>query len=283
MADISVGEKVYLVQGTEQDFRIDGRSRKQYRPLEFEPNIIAQADGSARLHLGATDVLVGVKVELGAPDSSTPSQGHLQVSVECSSCASPEFKGRGGEDWGIELAQALEASLVGSPAAGAGLDLKALCLVPGKTCWIVYVDALVLNDGGNVLDALSIASRAALGLTRVYKVEVSMNDEDEPEIELTGERVGSPLDISNVPVIVSVSQVGNQSVVDLCAEEEPCAGASLRVAVNSQARIVGITKAGSSGLDPALLQVGAEAQDACFGPDILWRCSAYLLLPAGVP
>jgi exosome complex component RRP42 len=42
--------------------------------------------------------------------------------------------------------------------------------VPGKTCWLVYVDALVLNDGGNVLDALSIAARAALALTRVYKV-----------------------------------------------------------------------------------------------------------------
>lgn len=55
-------------------------------------------------------------------------------------------------------------------APGGGLDLKSLCLVPGKTCWLVYVDALVLNDGGNVLDALSIAARAALALTRVYKV-----------------------------------------------------------------------------------------------------------------
>lgn len=53
---------------------------------------------------------------------------------------------------------------------GGGLDLKSLCLVPGKTCWLVYVDALVLNDGGNVLDALSMAARAALALTRVYKV-----------------------------------------------------------------------------------------------------------------
>lgn len=62
--------------------------------------------------------------------------------------------------------------LSAAPAAavsGGGLDLKSLCLVPGKTCWVVFVDALVLNDGGNVLDALSIATRAALALTRVYK------------------------------------------------------------------------------------------------------------------
>jgi hypothetical protein len=149
-------------------------------------------------------------------------------------------QGRGGEDWGIDLAQALEASLVGSPAAGGqqglclkqygsclccnasasasgsilscigstvllqlhhtttavcfalleciccaksvtrsgclsclaggSLDLKSLCVLPGKTCWVVYVDALLLNDGGNVLDALSIAARAALALTRIPKV-----------------------------------------------------------------------------------------------------------------
>jgi hypothetical protein len=62
--------------------------------------------------------------------------------------------------------------------AGSGLDLAALCLVPGKTCWLVYVDALVLNDGGNVLDALSIAARAALALTRVYKVRATAGGRD---------------------------------------------------------------------------------------------------------
>lgn len=35
-----------------------------------------------------------------------------------------------------------------------------------------------------------------------------MGDDDEPEIELSGEKEGAPLNVSNVPVIVSVSQVG---------------------------------------------------------------------------
>jgi len=39
----------------------------------------------------------------------------------------------------------------------------------------VYVDALVLNDGGNVLDALSVAARAALAVTRVYKVPTTIH------------------------------------------------------------------------------------------------------------
>jgi exosome complex RNA-binding protein Rrp42 (RNase PH superfamily) len=32
------------------------------------------------------------QVELGVPDSSSPNKGQVHVSVECSSCASPEFK-----------------------------------------------------------------------------------------------------------------------------------------------------------------------------------------------
>lgn len=56
---------------------------------------------------------------------------------------------------------------------GGALDLPSLCVIPGKACWLVYVDALLLNDGGNVLDALSVATRAALALTRVPKVRAA--------------------------------------------------------------------------------------------------------------
>lgn len=50
-------------------------------------------------------------------------------------------------------------------------------------------------------------------------------------------------------------QVGQQSVVDLSTEEEPCATAALRIAVNAAGRVMGISKAGSGGIDPTLTQV----------------------------
>ncbi len=43
-----------------------------------------------------------------------------------------------------------------------GLNLESLVLVPGSRCWNVMVDCLILCAGGNIFDALSIASRAAL-------------------------------------------------------------------------------------------------------------------------
>ncbi len=54
--------------------------------------------------------------------------------------------------------------------AGGGVDLSQLSIVAGKTCWVLYVDALVLNIDGNVLDALSLAAKAALADTRIPKV-----------------------------------------------------------------------------------------------------------------
>jgi hypothetical protein len=52
-----------------------------------------------------------------------------------------------------------------APACAAtGVDLQQLSIIKGKACWTVFVDALVLNDDGNVLDALSYAARWAGGL-----------------------------------------------------------------------------------------------------------------------
>jgi hypothetical protein len=59
---ISQWEVSYIAQGIECGIRSDGRGCTDFRPLEFELSLIPQASGSSRLHLGTTDVLVGVKV-----------------------------------------------------------------------------------------------------------------------------------------------------------------------------------------------------------------------------
>lgn len=48
------------------------------------------------------------------------------------------------------------ARLTWTPAGG-GLDLTTLCIVPGKCCWVLNLDVLVLAMGGSVPDAASIA------------------------------------------------------------------------------------------------------------------------------
>ena len=53
--------------------------------------------------------------------------------------ASPEFEGRGGEELGAMLAKTLGRAYNHKSA----IDLESLCILPGKQCWVLYIDALV--------------------------------------------------------------------------------------------------------------------------------------------
>jgi exosome complex RNA-binding protein Rrp42 (RNase PH superfamily) len=45
---------------------------------------------------------------------------------------------------------------------GGGIDLSVLSIVSGKTCWVLHVDALLLNIGGNLHDAVSAAAQVGV-------------------------------------------------------------------------------------------------------------------------
>lgn len=57
-------------------------------------------------------------------------------------------------------------------------------------------------------------------------------------------------------------------MVDLSSEEEPCATAALRIAVNAKGRVMGVSKAGSGGLDPTHTQV-REGAEPCVGVGVV--------------
>ena len=50
-----------------------------------------------------------------------------------------------------------KGGLISSWCAGCGVDVTKLIIVPGKQCWLLYVDALVLCIDGHVLDTVSMA------------------------------------------------------------------------------------------------------------------------------
>lgn len=71
MSLISITEKQFITLGIQSDLRADGRQQFDYRPITLETSIIAQSSGSCRCILASTDILVGVKVEVGTVDINT--------------------------------------------------------------------------------------------------------------------------------------------------------------------------------------------------------------------
>eukprot|EP00271_Cylindrocystis_brebissonii_P014362 TRINITY_DN35699_c0_g1_i1.p1 TRINITY_DN35699_c0_g1~~TRINITY_DN35699_c0_g1_i1.p1 ORF type:complete len:290 (-),score=45.08 TRINITY_DN35699_c0_g1_i1:192-1061(-) len=259
MGLLSAGERKFLVDGVAQNLRNDGRSREDFRPFELVTGVIQQANGSCRLRLGGTDVLASVRAELGKPLEDRRNQGQLHIAVEMSATADPRYEGRGGDEYGAELARALERCFFGGASGqGAALNLDSLCIAEGRSCWVVYLDALVLNTDGNVLDAIAMAFKAALSDTVLPKVEMVMGegddeDDDEGDIQLVEGEEGMKLDVSRVPVVITLTQVGFEHIVDATEDEESQMAAAISVAVLPNGHVAGASKRGSAGLDSSLV------------------------------
>lgn len=103
-----------------------------------------------------------------------------------------------------------------------------------------------------MLDAVFMATRAALGNTRIPKVKVEEIDgdydfavEDEETLELPG--------YINVPICVTLNKVGNAVLVDASLLEEQCADANISVMVNKKGYLCGMRKRGDGCMDPSML------------------------------
>ncbi|XP_046687803.1 exosome complex component RRP42-like [Homalodisca vitripennis] len=235
---LSEAEKTFILQGVEDNFRCDGRSCRDYRPMELETDVVSNASGSARLRLANTDILVGVKTEIDVPFPETPNQGKLEFFVDCSANATPEFEGRGGEELATEISNSLARAYALFP-------LEKLCILQGLQCWKLYADILVLECGGNLFDAVSLAVKAALHNTRVPRVTGAEMDGGQVDLTLSDDPFDCwRLDVSTAPLIVTLCKIGDHCVVDPTAEEETCSTASIVIATTPDSKVTYVFKTG---------------------------------------
>ncbi|MBS7615373.1 exosome complex protein Rrp42 [Candidatus Bathyarchaeota archaeon] len=219
--------------------RLDGRGPKDYRPIQIESGIIGKAEGSARVRLGKTEVMVGVKIDIGEPFSDRPNEGVLTTNAEFVPLASPEFEaGPPGEE-SMELARVVDRGIRESKA----IELEKLCIIPGKKVFVIFVDVYVLNHDGNLIDASTLASIAALMNTKIFKYEIKDGEvEKKPGF--------SPLPLRDVPISVTFASINGILVVDPWLDEEEVMDARLTIAFSKDGRICAIQKGGSGTLSP---------------------------------
>lgn len=242
-------EKTFILHGVEENFRVDGRGREDYRPMELETDIVAHAFGSARLRLANTDVLVAVKIEVDTPLPERPNEGKLDFFVDCSANATPDFEGRGGEDLAVQIANTLSAAYQ-SPVA---FDLRKLCIVKGRKCWKFFIDILILECGGNLYDAVSLAVKAALWNTQIPLIKKVDIDGNNIELSVSDELYDCrKLDVKNAPVMVTVCKIGEKCIVDPNQAEEQCSVGSVVVSVSGN-KFSAVLQIGTGSLHPTTL------------------------------
>ncbi|MCW3995355.1 MAG: exosome complex protein Rrp42 [Candidatus Bathyarchaeota archaeon] len=223
----------------EKGKRLDERGLTDYRPIKIEQGLIERAEGSARVLLGKTEVLVGVKVETGEPFPDTPNEGVMTVNAELVPLASPSFEPGPPDENSIELARVVDRGIRESHA----IDTEKLCIEPGKKVFVVFVDVYVLNHDGNLIDASAIASIAALMNTKMPNYEIK-----DGEIKI--KQGYTPLPMKSHPITVTMAKINNRLLVDPWFEEEQVMDSRISIATNEDGNICAIQKGGSSYFTP---------------------------------
>jgi len=213
--------------------RLDGRGLTDYREIELEAGVIERAEGSARVRLGKTEVMVGTKIEVGEPFPDVPNEGVLTVNAELVPLASPTFEPGPPDENSIELARVVDRGIRESKA----IELEKLCIEPGKKVFIVFVDVYVLNYDGNLIDASAMAALAALLNTKMFNYEVEGG-------EIKVKPGYTPLPIRNYPIAVTFAKINDKLVVDPWLEEEQVMETRLTITLDKDGKICAIQKGG---------------------------------------
>ncbi|MEO2241572.1 MAG: exosome complex protein Rrp42 [Euryarchaeota archaeon] len=223
--------------------RVDGRDFEEFRPIELRTDVISKANGSALIHLGNTQLVVGVKLEVGTPYPDTPDEGALAVNAELVPLADPTFEPGPPDENAIELSRVVDRGIRESEM----INLKSLCIQEGEHCWVTFVDIHVLDHDGNLFDASLLASVAALHRTRVPRAEVVDDEVEVDETETT------PLEVRDFPVSVTLALVDEHLLVDPCLDEEVVMDARITVTVTEEGRICAVQKGERGSLPEHLL------------------------------
>lgn len=199
--------KEYLASGK----RFDGRAPEQFRDLEIEFGVSKKAEGSARVKLGKTEVIVGVKLGTSEPYADSPNKGNLMVTAEVLPLSSPRIELGPPKFGAIELGRLIDRGLRESGF----IEFDKLCIKEGERVWTLFVDIYTINDDGNLLDAAGIAALAALKNAELPKYDLE-NDKI-----LYGESSGQKVPVtSEMPISITAYKIGDKILVDPTREEE---------------------------------------------------------------
>ena len=82
----------HIIKLSQSDRRLDGRKLADYREISVETGVVRSAEGSARVKIGGTEVIAGIKMEVMEPYPDAPDQGSIMVGAELLPLSSPDFE-----------------------------------------------------------------------------------------------------------------------------------------------------------------------------------------------
>ncbi|MBA3043780.1 exosome complex protein Rrp42 [archaeon] len=215
----------YICQLAADGKRMDGRKFDETREIKIEKGVAKNAEGSTRVKLGDTTVMVGVKMAPGEPYPDTQDSGVLTTAAELIPLASPTFESGPPSPIAIELARVVDRGIRESKT----VDFKKLCITQGEKVWVLFLDIHVLDYDGNLFDASSIGALSALTDTVVPANRFELGEDFK-------------LSVEHYPVSCTSVKIGNTIMLDPSLDEETAADARLTVSIDENGDIRAMQK-----------------------------------------
>ncbi|MEK6919315.1 MAG: RNA-binding protein [Nanoarchaeota archaeon] len=210
----------YLLQGK----RFDGRTAQEFRDITITLGASNMAEGSATVKLGKTEVIAGVKMNVGTPYPNEEESGTMSVGMELLPLSSNRYEAGPPKFDATEIGRLIDRGLRDSGM----IDFKKLCIKVGEKVWMINIDIYSINDDGNLLDAAGIAAIAALRSAKMPKY-----DETTGRVQF-GEWTDNalPLDLSVMPINVTFHKIGDKFLVDPSAIEEDSSDSRMAIGLS---------------------------------------------------
>lgn len=191
--------------------RFDGRKPLELRDIKVSNSVSNKAEGSARVTLGKTEVIAGVKMQVGEPYPDSPNKGNLMVSGDFLPLASPRFEMGPPDFYAIELPRLVDRAVRESGM----IDFAKLVVKDGEKVWTVIIDIYPINDDGNLIDAATLAAVVALKSAVIPELDSNgkINYEKKSSKKL-------PLSKETWPLSFTFYKLGNSLILDPTREEE---------------------------------------------------------------
>jgi len=229
-------QKDYILNFLEQGIRFDGRKLDEYRPIKIETGFSENAEGSAKVSIGDTIVLAGVKLSVGEPYPDTPNEGTMMINAELLPLSNPDFEPGPPGIQAIELARVVDRGIRESGS----IDTKKLCIKKREKVWSITVDICPINDEGNLFDASTLAAVVALKNTKFPSYDGDVIDYKK--------KTKDSLPLKKLPVSCTVIKIDNYFIVDPTPEEEKKVDSRLTVEVEEDGNLCALQKGGDKPL-----------------------------------
>ena len=240
MANLSIIDKLKrskILDLLQEGKRIDDRALDEHRPLVIDTGVIPHANGSARVRLGDTEIVSGIKIQPDRPFPDMGDKGIFICTAEILPLAHPSAETGPPQPDVIELARVVDRGIRESGM----IDLSQFVLEKDKSVIGLFADSVVTDHDGNLFDACSYAAVAAIITSKIPKWE--MKD----DIPVLMENQESDAPITTIPISVTMGRIGEFIIVDPNIDEWGCLDARITITTNSDGNIVAVQKGGSDG------------------------------------